>query len=372
MIQEPFLELANVHSCGFGYKNKIDKIRGNKCIKVFVDKKLPESKLNATDIVPKYYGGIKTDVEECPEIIPLKGVERPVIGGCSGMLKGWTACTIGGIVFEDGTIPSVLSNEHCIDRWFDMEQKGEKIVQPSPMDGGTQKEHEVATLKNTDHRLILDGKTLNKFDTSVQPLDKDIPYRELFQKGIGTVTKEIATAEPSEIVQKRGRTTGYTTSHLIATDVIASVRYGLTKQYIGRFEGQYFARNVNWGFVGGGDSGSLVYNMKKQCIGNLYAGSAGENGVGVISPIAPIMEALNFTFEPVEKEEGVFVAAVGEKWYVRPPLGETNTLVRLNIRTAPIVSANTYVKTLPVGARIELLKYIGVHSRWHWYEIKIK
>ncbi len=378
MIQEPFLELENVHSCGFGYKDSknkiqdtIDRLRGNKCIKVFVSKKLPESELKGKDIVPKYYNGIKTDVEEVPEIIPLRGMERPLIGGCSAMLKGWTACTQGGIVFENGEIPSTLSNEHCYDRWFDTEQVGEKILQPSPLDGGRD-EHEISYLKNANHRMVLDGKTLNEFDTSVQPLKKGVPYKALYQKEIGKVSEEIATVDVGYKVQKRGRTTGYTKSNIIAADVLASVRYGVAGQRIGMFKGQYFARNRNWDFVNGGDSGSLVYDMQKRCVGNLFAGSPGENGVGVISPIGPIMEKLNFTFEPVEKDDEIYVAAVGERWYVKAPLGETNTLVRLNVRTAPIVEEGTYVKTLPVGARIELLNYIGVHGRWHWYEIKIK
>jgi hypothetical protein len=369
------LKLKNVHSYGYGFKDSgnklkdtLSRLKGEQCIKVFVEKKIPEGQLKKNDIIPKEIDGIKTDVEETPELIPLRNMERPVVGGCSGMLKGWTACTIGGVVFK-GDKPYLLSNEHCFDRWFDKEQVGTKIMQPSPFDGGTQQQHEVATLVNTEHRLVLDGKTLNEFDTSIQPLDAGIPYKELFQKDIGQVKNEIADIKPGEIVQKRGRTTGYTTSHVIATNVVASVRYGLAKDKLGMFKNQIFTRNVNWGFVNGGDSGSLVFDMEDRCIGNLFAGSEGENGVGVISPIAPIMQKLDFTFEPTEHTGKTYYAAMGEKWYIAPVLGDTMTLVKLNVRTAPIVNRATLVKTLPVGAKIKLIEYVGVHGNWHWCKI---
>lgn len=372
---EELLNLKNVNAVGFGYKeskNKLrdayDRLTGQECYKVFVEKKQAENKLKKADIVPKEINGIKTDVEEIGELEFLRSKERPVVGGCSGMLERWTACTLGGIVFK-GKDPYIVSNEHCLDRWYDMNQVGERILQPSPFDGGKE-EDAIATLVNTEHRMVLDGKTHNEFDFSMQPLHKGIPYRELFQKDIGTVTSEIAEVYPGDMVKKRGRTTGLTESNIIARDVVASVRAGILRDKLGLFKNQYFARNRNWSFVNGGDSGSLVYDIEDRCVGSLFAGSAGETGVGVISPIAPIMKAYGFTFEPTEPDDRFFYCALGRTWYVQP-LGQATTLVRLNMRTAPLVSSSTLVKTVPVGTKVEVIEHVGHRGGYHWCKVKI-
>lgn len=258
-IQEEFLKLKNVHSCGIGYKESkyklrdmLDRLQGKKSIIAFVEKKLPKEELDPNEIVPEEYKGMQTDVQEIGVLEPLRSKERPVVGGCSGMIERWTACTIGAIVFR-GDKPYILSNEHCLDRWFDIEQVGGKILQPSPADGGKLADA-IATLVNTEHRLNLDGKTYNLFDSSIQPLEEGIPYRELYQKQIGEIKNIVATVKPGEIVQKRGRTTGLTSAPVIATDVYASVRYGMENPRIAMFRNQIFARNRNWDFVNGGDS----------------------------------------------------------------------------------------------------------------------
>ncbi len=377
MTNKDILREYKVAAVGDGKKVKNGRKTKQDAKIVFVEKKyknpLMVSFLKATGrFIPPEIDGEKTDIQEIPKLKPLRTKERPVIGGCSGMINGWTACTIGAIVFK-GEKPYILSNEHCVDRWFDLEQVGEKILQPSPFDGGTV-EDAISTLVNTEHRMVLDGKTHNLFDSSVQPLDEGIPYRELYQKQIGEINNVIATVRAGDRVQKRGRTTGLTEGEVIATNVVASVRYGLAGNKIGMFENQIFIRNKNWDFVNGGDSGSICLNMNKDIVGHLYAGSGGDNGVGVVAPMKAIMETLGFTFTPQEEEEAEkfnYVAAGRENaWYVKCPIGKTRTEVGLNLRTSPRVLPSTFIRTLPVGTNIEVLEDLGNMMGYRWVKIK--
>ena len=70
----------------------------------------------------------------------------------------------------------------------------------------------------------------------------------------------------NEKVQKVGRTTEYTTGNIIATNSIVTVNYGITN-YL--FKDQI----VTNGMAQGGDSGSLLFDMNNNIIGQLFAGS---------------------------------------------------------------------------------------------------
>jgi hypothetical protein len=122
--------------------------------RIYVDVKVPESKLRPKDIIPKSlpvlkHSTISTDVKAIgrPVIPPLLGAKnlyntgrhRPLLSGISAMHEKGTACTLNGFFLyepESGEIFVVdASNWHC----YAMEGKavkGDKLLQPSPHDGG--------------------------------------------------------------------------------------------------------------------------------------------------------------------------------------------------------------------------------------------
>jgi len=44
--------------------------------------------------------------------------------------------------------------------------------------------------------------------------------------------------------------------------------------------------------------------------------------------------------------------------------------VNLNLRSAPQVAKDTYIKTLPKGTEIEIINEVGKVNGYYWVEIK--
>jgi hypothetical protein len=98
--------------------------------------------------------------------------------------------------------------------------------------------------------------------------------------GIGAVTGNIdATPNVGDVVQKSGRTTGYTTNKVIAIDVTATVSYGLNQE--ATFVNQILCGDMS----DGGDSGSAVFNENKDLVGLLFAGS---DTVTILNPMGEV------------------------------------------------------------------------------------
>lgn len=97
------------------------------------------------------------------------------------------------------------------------------------------------------------------------------------------ITGEVADVEVGQFVQKSGRTTGYTTSEVIATDVTVSVEFGVGQVAI--FEGQTIAGD----FSLGGDSGSAIFDIQGNAVGLLFAGS---DTVTIFTPMDTVFQEL--------------------------------------------------------------------------------
>lgn len=385
---EQLLKYQNVNACGYGYKkskgffknikNSFNKLIGKKSIIVFVSKKVSKDEISPLEMIPKELDGKTTDVIEIGEIELLSNGRtlRPVVGGCSAMIESSSACTIGAVVYKNGK-PYGLSNQHCFWRWWEGGKKGDKILQPSPADGGSSKKA-IATLDCEEHKLILDGKTQNLFDTSLQPLDEGIEYEYLKQYGIGDFEAEPDDMKVGDVVHKQGRTSYHTEGKVLATDVIASIYYDRGQGLLGIFKGQTFVENTKWRFVRGGDSGSLVLKGKRP-VGQVFGGTS---VIAIVSPIKPIMEAFNFTFSPIntppdetEPEEPTITTryvALGKDWkacYVKPLGEEYEILVSLNVRTEPKISKETLIETLPKGTRVKA-EYFGKVGNYYWLKLK--
>lgn len=89
--------------------------------------------------------------------------------------------------------------------------------------------------------------------------------------------------EAGEIVQKSGRTTGYTQGEVLAVGATVNVGFGAAGP--ARFVDQIVCSNMS----AGGDSGSAVFDMNGHLIGLLFAGSS---TVTILNKITYVFDAL--------------------------------------------------------------------------------
>jgi N-acetylmuramoyl-L-alanine amidase len=374
--EDEILSKKNVIGIGVGKKDQV----GDDAVVVLVEKKVPLDKLKEEDVVPSELDGIPTDVVEIGEQEPMAGVhsdrERPVHGGISAIWQKGTACTLGAIVYKDGE-PYALMNTHCANPHWKGAKLGDRIIQPSGNDGGRKTGTKDVIGHSTDYEeLILDGQTINYFDSAIVKLDIDAT--PLFLEGIGDIEPEIATVKPGDQVWKSGRTTGVQTSNVIATNVTMYCNYG-DEYGKGKFVNQIVVENSDKYFTAGGDSSSLVIDSERRPVGQIFAGSS---RTATLSPIKPIMERFQVTFdpneEPIQENVGYMALALqGEELYMMPipetiqPGMVVETQYAMNFRDSAEVS-NNKKRVLPRGTQVEVLESITTNQGYVWAKVRVK
>lgn len=377
--EDEILAKKNVVGVGIGHKNR----EGELSMVVLVNKKVESSALSEEDMIPKEINGIPTDVIEVGEFEPLAGVHsekhRPVHGGTSAIWVGGTACTLGAIVYKDGEAYA-FQNTHCANPHWKGAKLGDKIIQPSPNDGGS-KTRDVIGVSSDYEPLILDGETINYFDSALVKLN--VEATPLFLEGLGDIEAKPATVKPGDQVWKSGRTTGVQTSNVLATGVTMVCNYG-DAYGRGKFKDQVVVMNTDKYFTAGGDSSSLVVNNDRQPVGQIFAGSS---TTATFSPIIPIMQRFGFTFDPEGLEtppepapEGVGYMALaqdGEELFMMPipetiqPGMQVETQYAMNVRTSSEIADNKML-VIPAGSVVEILEKPTSNQGYVWAKVKIK
>ncbi|MCD3255977.1 serine protease [Clostridium botulinum C] len=142
-----FLNKSNVVGIGLGYKIKNGFNTFQKCLSVFVSNKISYCNLSSSDIIPKYYKGIQTDVVNTGRfhLQRLNSKVRPVPGGYSigpsTILAGGTL----GCIVTDGKYYHILSCNHTLTA-EQILSLNYPIVQPNALYGGKDPEDTIATL----------------------------------------------------------------------------------------------------------------------------------------------------------------------------------------------------------------------------------
>lgn len=323
---------GNIIGHGKGYKITKGKQTKKKARIIFVKKKLPKSKLKKEDIIPKKIGREITDVIEVGDVMKLtklkkksidrKAKHRPSPCGVSIGHKNITAGTQGAIAIRTSPLIRyewkecdcnfilkwlvkifsrcklmrqvpveiqkayrvILSNNHVLADEYMEGDDGEwyaEILQPGPFDGGTMDDKiaelvDVVPLKRTGN--VVDAAIAMPYD------DADVTEHII---DIGSIRGVYPTVKIGEVLEKSGRTTGYSKAKVIAID--ATITVGYDKGPL-TFNGQIVTECMS----DGGDSGSLVLNVNKGAAGLLFAGS---DKITIINPIADVMELLDITFE---------------------------------------------------------------------------
>ena len=279
--ESALLSRANVVGVGIGEKIKDGMPQGRLCVKVYVEKKIAKAQLPKKDLIPQKLLPVETDVEEVGKIVAQgnSGRYRPAPGGVSLGHYRITAGTLGCLVKDKNSGKFfILSNNHVLAN-SNNAKKGDPILQPGPYDGGKKPKDTIGYLENWVE--IEFGKEANSVDAALaEPKNINLVKSEIMLIGL---PRGVAKAKLGMPIQKSGRTTGYTTGKI--KDISATVKVNYDNQ-VALFRNQIIATSMSQG----GDSGSLVLDMKKRAVGLLFAGS---EAVTILNPISEVCQALD-------------------------------------------------------------------------------
>lgn len=322
------LGMKNVVGVGVGYKDSVAASTGEKPkpgIVVLVKQKLPESQLEAQNIIPKDVDGVITDVIEVGDLRLLGRTDRdvPAQPGVSIGHYKISAGTFGAVVKDKKTgEPLILSNNHVLangSNGRDNKAKiGDPILLPGPHDGGTLDNNIIGRLyrfqpvqkvytQSSCHKaaafqlwanamvsliapaykvsLLRQSESDNTIDAALaKPVKPDRLSSSILELG---EVNGVAEAEVGMEVIKSGRTTGVTNGTIKALHATVQVDMGDGEEAV--FTDQIIATPMSQG----GDSGSLVVDKQRRAVGLLFAGS---DKTTVFNSIQNVMEKLDITF----------------------------------------------------------------------------
>lgn len=312
--EEVFFAKQNVVGVATGHKIKEGKDTGDPCISVLVSQKLDKALLKNEDMVPKETEGFKTDIVETGDIFagpaaPEKdetntreeiGIEvlrqriRPAMGGFSVGHYKITAGTIGTCVYDLNPFPGVppryyiLSNNHVLAN-SNNARIGDPILQPGPYDGGGVPRDVIARLSRfVPIRFKTSTATpLNYVDAAVAEGNFHDLNREIYW--IGYVKQVNSNPKIGDILEKTGRTTNFTTGKITALNATVDVNFG------GGLVARFARQIVTSAMSAGGDSGSLVCDIREGAVGLLFAGSS---QVTIINNILYVQSLLGIRIHP--------------------------------------------------------------------------
>jgi len=311
--ESKLLELPNVVGVAIGTKFEGEKDTGKSCLTALVAAKLDPAFLSKTERVPKKVKDVPTDVVEIGYIfagdaspegepvlerqesyadehftdtsrmdasdalaatsVTLRNRVRPAMGGYSVGHHRITAGTIATCCYDLSPFPStpsryyILSNNHVLAN-SNNAHIGDPILQPGRFDGGTLPGDVIARLSRyvpiKFHTATT--KPLNYVDAAIAEGNFHDLSREVYWGGY---VKSLYTApKVNDIVQKTGRTTGFTTGKVTNINGTVDVNYGGGR--IARFRNQIITTRMS----APGDSGSLVMSRDEAAVGLLFAGSS--------------------------------------------------------------------------------------------------
>jgi len=270
------LNKKNVVAVAKGQKWTNGQNTKEEALLVFVEKKVPKGQLKASDVIPDKIDGHTTDVVGKTGAIKAQALTsrvRPVPGGFSCGHLWVTAGTLGGWFTDSEGDLVGLSNNHVLAAenramkagapWRGRQHPGHLTVQPGRYDQRNWRSNRIGFLKDFVKLVRND----NNQDSAIMKVYNP----ELVNPEIHTIGQPVGfndNLQVGDAVQKTGRTTGYTTSQVIATDGVVHVQYS---RHLGvlEFEDQIITNYMS----AGGDSGSLVLDMGKNIVGLLFAGS---------------------------------------------------------------------------------------------------
>lgn len=320
--EENLLALPNVVGVAVGNKIKKGEDTGKPGLAVLVTQKVDAALLGDDEKVKSKIDETPTDVVEVGQIFagggPAPAAEvaddgaataedidlsaghrgfsrsltrrvRPAQGGYSVGHWKITAGTIGTCCYDMQPFPGIppkyyiLSNNHVLANSNDA-RIGDPILQPGPADGGRFPRDLIARLSRwVPIRFISgDAAPCNFVDAAIAEGNFADLNREVYW--IGHVRKLYTAPGVDDLVQKTGRTTGFTTGKVTHVNATVNVNYGGGR--VARFCRQIITTNMS----APGDSGSLVTNLDEEAVGLLFAGSASHTIVNNIAYVQGLLQ----------------------------------------------------------------------------------
>ncbi len=296
--EETLLDMPNVVGVALGTREKDGTETDEPVLSVLVSHKVVPELLSEDDLVKPKIDDCATDVVEVGEIFAgdaglveteddedddigiqaatssrLTRRMRPAPGGFSVGHYKVTAGTLGTGCYDLTPFPSVppkyyiLSNNHVLANSNDA-RIGDPILQPGRVDGGQYPRDVIAWLSRFVPIRFHSGtnRPTNYVDAAIAEANLQDVDRRIYWGG--TIKRLYAAPNVNDIVQKAGRTTGFTTGKVTNVNGTINVNYGGGR--VATFRRQIITTDMS----AGGDSGSLVANLDEGAVGLLFAGSA--------------------------------------------------------------------------------------------------
>lgn len=220
---------------------------------------------------------------------------RPLRIGTSVGHHKITAGTLGCFVQRgsgDDRSVFILSNNHVLAN-ENHAAVGDAVLQPGRLDGGTLSRDRVATLSD----FVKLKKRHNLLDCAIAEIDLTrMAFDPTQIQGLGKLAGMSKTpVDKGTKVAKLGRTSSLTRGRVTAFElddlVVAYDTGNLSFDQVVEIEGV-----GTQSFSDGGDSGSLIVNLRREAVGLLFAGSdsGGRNKMGLTyaNPIQDVLAAL--------------------------------------------------------------------------------
>ncbi|BBB93079.1 MAG TPA: hypothetical protein PKA28_01405 [Methylomusa anaerophila] len=322
----------NIVGAGLGHKYMRGKDTGENAVTVLVRKKVPRNELKRGSIISRKIGNLPTDVIEVGDIQLQNDRDdhndrtkalRPAQPGVSIGHYKVSAGTFGAVVRDRSTGEIlILSNNHVLANLTNGTDgraiKGDPVLQPGLYDGGEKESSTIAYLHrfiplyrdinrpnckiahmfesflNAGIRyfqphyrvqILRESEKLNRVDCAVAvPVHPDAINPEILELGL---IKGVKEPQIGMKIKKSGRSTGITSSHVIATDVTFKV--GISQHEYGIFTDQVLAGPMSMP----GDSGSIILTDDNYAVGLLFAGS---EQATMLNKIANVLDSLNIIF----------------------------------------------------------------------------
>jgi hypothetical protein len=365
--EKDLLAKKNVTGVGIGLKNG----KGEPCILVAVTEKVDISKLNENDIIPKELEKhFKTDVIAVGELTQLnewKKEHRPVRLGASCCWEGLTACSSGLPIYDESGEQYVLMNQHCISA--DGKAKvGDKVLQPSPSDGGGNPVGEV-----TEMNFPVSSENEDNIDMSIFKATEEFIHEDVAGNAYIPETGFLDETYLLKNIIGGGRTVGQVSRCIsIAVDFTAGV-WGTEngKKVVRYFKDCVMALNVDAddtdrAVVYGGDSSSIRFIDNRPMVQTF----AGSEMAAIFNQTA---KSLDYAKKVWGKEfvlEKETVPVIGYIAMNEEFANDTETLVNLRFRSEPRLG-NNIIKVLKKGTKIVILDYAGYSSGYFWLKVQV-
>ena len=275
-------------------KSRAEQKLGVLAIKVYVEKKLPKSKLE--DPVPKDLcvpgvdGKIETDVQEIGVVTkePNTIRVRPAIPGFGLGHVNIAVGTFGCLVRKtsDSDTLYILSNSHVLaDEGTG--SVGDPVIQPGAYDGGAAQADVIAELSQWIPFDFTSAGFPNTVDAAIARVKNKASVTSAIRL-IGIPAGVNKRIRHDMRVQKTGRTTDYTQG------IIQDINYRMALDYkrpgggTGRVGLQDLVLCTR--FTDSRDSGSAVLDMKNKVVGLHFAGSRSSSIFNKIGPVLRLLD----------------------------------------------------------------------------------